>query len=84
MFIAQVVGKSMEPTIPDGWWFVFRAPFSGARQKRIVLAELRDEVDPDTGSRFTVKRFRDREGPGRGRLRVRAVADPLEARQPRL
>ena len=57
MFIARVVGHSMEPTIPDGSWCVFEAPFDGARQDRVVLAELRDDFDADSGSRFTVKRF---------------------------
>ena len=34
MFVAQVVGKSMEPTIPDAAWCLFRAPVEGTRKAR--------------------------------------------------
>ena len=33
-------------------------PVTGTRQGRVVLVQLRDEVDPETGQRFTVKRYR--------------------------
>ena len=58
MFVAQVVGKSMEPTIPDGAYCLFRAPVAGTRQGKTVLVQLRDPVDPETGERYTVKRYR--------------------------
>lgn len=48
MFVAKVVGNSMEPTIPDGAYCLFTRPVTGTRQGRTVLVELRDEVDPDT------------------------------------
>jgi SOS-response transcriptional repressor LexA len=57
MFVAQVVGKSMEPAIPDGAWCLFRAPVEGTRQGKTVLAQLRDATDPETGERYTVKRY---------------------------
>jgi hypothetical protein len=57
MFVAQVAGRSMEPAIPDGAWCLFRAPVEGARQGRTVLVELRDTADPETGQRYTVKRY---------------------------
>ena len=57
MFVAQVVGGSMEPAIPDGSWCLFRAPVEGTRQGKTVLVELRDDPDPDTGERYTVKRY---------------------------
>ena len=57
MFVAQVVGKSMEPLIPDGSYCLFRAPVEGTRQGKTVLVELRDTTDPETGQRYTVKRF---------------------------
>ena len=57
MFVARVVGQSMEPVIPDGAWCLFRGPVEGARQGRIVLVELRDDIDPETGQRYTVKRY---------------------------
>ena len=57
MFVAQVVGKSMEPRIPDGSYCVFAAPVEGARQGKIVLVQLRDQQDPESGERHTVKRY---------------------------
>ena len=57
MFVAQVVGKSMEPVIPDGSWCLFRAPAEGTRQGKTVLVQLRDATDPETGQRYTVKRY---------------------------
>ena len=57
MFVAQVVGKSMEPTIPDGSFCLFAAPVTGARQGKTVLVQLREATDPETGERYTVKRY---------------------------
>ncbi|MBX3279776.1 MAG: DEAD/DEAH box helicase family protein [Acidobacteria bacterium] len=57
MFVAQVVGKSMEPAIPDGAYCLFRSPVEGARQGKIILVQLRDAADPETGQRYTVKRY---------------------------
>ena len=39
MFIAQVVGRSMEPLIPDGSYCIFRAPVIGSRQGKRLLIE---------------------------------------------
>jgi SOS-response transcriptional repressor LexA len=55
LFFVQVVGRSMEPLIPDGSLTVFRRIRPGSRQgKRLLIEEL-----GDTGSsaRFTVKRY---------------------------
>ncbi len=57
MFVSQVVGKSMEPTIADGSYCLFAAPVEGTRQGRTVLVQLRDSLDPETGERYTVKRY---------------------------
>ena len=57
MFVAQVVGKSMEPAIPDGAHCLFRAPVEGSRQGKIVLVQMRDGADPENGRRYTVKRY---------------------------
>lgn len=57
MFVAQVVGKSMEPAIPNGAYCLFVAPVAGTRQGKTVLVQLRDSVDPETGERYTVKRY---------------------------
>jgi len=47
----------MEPLIPDGSYCLFSSPVTGSRQGRIVLVELRDAVDPESGDRYTVKRY---------------------------
>jgi SOS-response transcriptional repressor LexA len=57
MFVAQAVGRSMEPTIHDGDLLVFRANPVGTRQGKIVLAQYRGQADPETGGAFTVKRY---------------------------
>ena len=56
MFVAQVVGKSMEPAIPDGSYCLFAAPVGGSRHGT-YLVQLRDSTDPETGERYTVKRY---------------------------
>lgn len=57
MFAAHVVGRSMEPVVADGAVCLFSAPVEGTRQGKTVLVELRDAVDPETGERYTIKRF---------------------------
>lgn len=57
MFVAQVVGHSMEPSIENGAYCLFAAPVTGSRQGRTVLVQLRDATDPETGHRYTVKRY---------------------------
>lgn len=78
MFVAQVVGKSMEPRIPDGAYCLFVSPVTGTRQGRTVLVQLRDAVDPDTGERFTVKRYRsEKTADEDGWRHVRIVLEPV-------
>lgn len=57
MFVCRAVGRSMEPSIRDGDYIVFRAKPVGTRQGKIVLAQYRGPADPDTGGAFTVKRY---------------------------
>jgi SOS-response transcriptional repressor LexA len=47
----------MEPAIPDGSYCLFSTPVEGSRQGRTVLVQLRDDKDPETGERYTVKRY---------------------------
>jgi SOS-response transcriptional repressor LexA len=55
MFVVQVVGRSMEPLIPDGSLAVFRKFAVGSRQgKRLLIEEL---GATDSSARFTVKRY---------------------------
>ena len=84
MFVAQVVGQSMEPHIPDGAWCLFSAPVEGTRQGKTVLVELRDEIDPETGERYTVKRYESEKAPeGAATDGWRHARVTLEPRNPR-
>jgi SOS-response transcriptional repressor LexA len=58
LFVAHVVGRSMEPRIPDGSLNVFRAPVVGSRQNKIVLVELLGELDDS--ARYTIKKYTSR------------------------
>lgn len=57
MFVAQVVGRSMEPTISDGSYCIFRFDQGGSRNGKVVLVESRQVTDPETNQKFTVKRY---------------------------
>ncbi len=58
MFVAHVVGKSMEPLIPDDSLCIFRSNVTGTRNGRYVLIEKYGESD--FASRYTVKRYTSR------------------------
>lgn len=58
MFVARVVGRSMEPLIPDDSFCIFRAGVTGSRQGRYLLIEKFGESD--FASRYTVKRYTSR------------------------
>ena len=78
MFVAQVVGKSMEPAIPDGAYCLFAAPVEGARQGKTVLVQMRNAADPESGERYTVKRYEsDRAGDGDGWRHTKVTLHPL-------
>lgn len=57
MFVAKVVGKSMEPLIPDGSYCVFSANVVGSRMNKIVLVQHNSIADLDTGGRYTIKKY---------------------------
>ena len=57
MFIARVVGKSMEPLIPDGSNCIFSANVVGSRVNKIVLVQHNGISDPETGGKYTVKKY---------------------------
>jgi hypothetical protein len=63
MFVARIIGHSMEDAIPDGSWGLFRLLTTGAVPppaaldgKRVVV-QLRGEADPETGGQYTLKRW---------------------------
>ncbi len=60
MFVAQMVGRAMEPQIPDGAYCLFerqRDEQARSLQGRIVLAQHRDIYDPETGGNYTIRRY---------------------------
>ena len=80
MFVAQVVGKSMEPTIPDGAYCLFRAPVEGTRQGKTVLVQMRDTADPESGQRYTVKRYEsEKAGDGDSWQHTKITLKPVNA-----
>jgi phage repressor protein C with HTH and peptisase S24 domain len=54
LFVAKIVGHSMEPRIPDGSLCVFRQGVAGSRQGRLVLVE---QLGGGANDRYTVKRY---------------------------
>src|SRR5713101_6905572 len=67
----------MEPAIPDGSYCLFAAPVAGTRQGKTVLVQMRDSTDPETGERYTVKRYESAKVPAEGSWRhVRITLKP--------
>jgi type I restriction enzyme R subunit len=60
LFVARVVGASMNRRIPDGAYCLFRYPVEGSRDGRVLLVEEESLVDPDHGGSYTVKVYRSR------------------------
>jgi phage repressor protein C with HTH and peptisase S24 domain len=58
LFVAHVVGRSMEPRIPDGSLNLFRANPVGSRQNKILLIQRFGVLDET--ARFTVKKYTSR------------------------
>ena len=76
MFLARVVGRSMEPRIPDGSLCVFRYNVAGTRQGRLLLIERFGHTETTAG--FTVKRFRSlKSADEEGWRHERIVLEPL-------
>jgi uncharacterized protein len=55
LFVAQVVGESMNRRIPNGAWCLFREDKGGSRIGKVVLAWHREISDTETSGHYTVK-----------------------------
>jgi uncharacterized protein len=55
LFVAQVVGESMNRRIPNGSWCLFKIIHAGTRNGKVVLVQHRDITDTDMGGHYTVK-----------------------------
>jgi transcriptional regulator with XRE-family HTH domain len=72
MFAATVVGRSMEKLILNGAVCLFRLIGSRSPEGKVVLLLLHNGArDPETGGRYTVKRFRVLQRHGRRIAKVR-------------
>lgn len=56
-FVCKVQGESMNNIIPNGSMCLFRKDMGGSRNGKIVLVELLDGIDEDSGSHYTVKEY---------------------------
>jgi uncharacterized protein len=57
MFVAKIVGHSMEPRILDGSYCIFCTNVVGSREGRIVVAQHHSISDVDSGGSFTIKKY---------------------------
>jgi uncharacterized protein len=57
LFVAQVVGESMNRRIPNRSWCLFRANPAGTREGKVVVVQHRSIADPETGGRYTIKLY---------------------------
>jgi type I restriction enzyme R subunit len=74
LFVAQIIGDSVNRRIPNGSYCLFRHPVEGTRQGRVVLVEHREIADPDLGGTYTVKVWEsEREEGGDGTWRHKEV-----------
>ncbi|GAA4406669.1 DNA/RNA helicase domain-containing protein [Quisquiliibacterium transsilvanicum] len=64
LFVARVVGESMNRRIPNGSWCLFRANPPGTREGKVVVVQHRSIADPETGGQYTVKRYASEKMPG--------------------
>jgi hypothetical protein len=55
LFVAQVMGESMNRRIPNGSWCLFRANPMGTRAGKVVVAQHRSIHDPELGGSYTIK-----------------------------
>ena len=55
LFVAQVVGESMNRRIPNGAWCLFKLFPVGTRQGKVVLVQHREIQDTDIAGHFTIK-----------------------------
>lgn len=55
LFVAQVVGESMNRRIPNGAWCLFREDKGGSRVGKVVLVWHREISDSETSGHYTIK-----------------------------
>jgi len=83
LFVARVVGESMNRVISNGAWGLFRLNPPGTRQGKVVLVQHREIQDTDTGGHYTLKRYTSEktEGADGGWRHTRIVLRPETDRE---
>ena len=66
VFVAQVIGESMNRRVPNGAWCIFRMNPRGSRQGKVVVAQHRSIDDPELGGAYTIKVYSSEKVPGQG------------------
>ena len=56
-YACQVVGESMNRVIPNGATCLFRKDRGGTRNGKIVLVEMLNSTDPESGHSYTIKEY---------------------------
>jgi DUF2075 family protein len=56
-FVCKVIGESMNKKIPNGSYCLFSKDEGGSRNGKIVLVELFDKQDSESGSKYTIKEY---------------------------
>jgi SOS-response transcriptional repressor LexA len=79
LFLAHVVGRSMEPRIPDGSICLFRRYQGGTRQGKWWLIERLDVADQYTIKRYTSKTDPSEEGWRHTRIRLEPLNPEFDA-----
>jgi DUF2075 family protein len=83
LFVAQVVGESMNRRIPNGAWCLFRANPAGTREGKVVVVQHRSIDDPETGGRYTIKLYTSEKVPAdKGEYRHRRITLRPDSDQP--
>ena len=67
LFVAQVIGESMNRRIPNGAWCLFRGNPSGTRQGKVVVVQHREPRGSGHWWQVHRQAVREREGSGRER-----------------
>jgi len=63
LFVARVLGESMNRRIPNGAWCLFKAKPAGTRQGKILLVQHREFSDVESGGHYTVKVYSSEKSP---------------------
>ncbi len=56
-FVCRVTGESMNKTIPNGAWCLFKKADAGSREGEVVVVQHQDIQDENFGAGFTIKKY---------------------------